>query len=399
RARADRARAVDLDRRDDVPAGGHDRLGGHAAPREDERRARRPLPHPDRGGDLGRHQLRARLVAHDPLRVDQRARGDGRGHARDGRAPRGHALPGPAPGRRLPHPRGPDRPRRLGRGPAPPPLPQLALVHARAERRRVGGRARLLRGALQDHRALHGVALLPVARVGRPLPASRDGHARRVRRAGGEVLMTVLEALEQSIPFAFLDAGRRAWIASRSVLRRADPKAPVLRDEDHSAGNVFLVASGSVDVGHGHGRQTIPAGQFFGELVPLLDGAHDDARAGELGADLVVIAGQDFLALVDESNVFAQSLATILVRKLKVFDGYRAFYSKLLELTGRGSFFLSELLPLYRALRPALHPKLDSSELDVDALRYAVLRLPDEVTRTTFYFLTDTLPVLYSDPD
>lgn len=211
--------------------------------------------------------------------------------------------------------------------------------------------------------------------------------------------MTVIETLDRTIPFAFLDAGRRAWIASRAQLRRCEPRASVVTDADRFAGSVFVIARGSVDLADPKGRQTIPEGQYFGELVSLLDSAHADARAGELGADLVVLSGQDFVALVDESAVFAQALATILVRKLKVFDGYRAFYGKVVELTGRGHFFLSELLPLYRALRPALHPKLESSELDVDALRYAVLRLPPEVTRTTFYFLTDTLPVLYSDPD
>lgn len=216
--------------------------------------------------------------------------------------------------------------------------------------------------------------------------------------------MAVLETLERTIPFAFLDAGRRAWIASRLQVRHAEPRMPVITDADRAAGSVFVVARGSVEVIDGgervrHAAQTIPAGQYFGELVSLLDGAHPDARAGELGADLLVLSGLDFLALVDESNVFAQALASILVRKLKVFDGYRAFHSKLLELTGRGSFFLAELLPLYRALRPALHPKIESSELDVDALKYAVMRLPAEVTRTSFYFLTDTLPVLYSDPD
>ncbi|MEZ0228147.1 MAG: cyclic nucleotide-binding domain-containing protein [Planctomycetota bacterium] len=211
--------------------------------------------------------------------------------------------------------------------------------------------------------------------------------------------MPVLDVLERTIPFTFLDAGRRAWIASRAKLRHVEPRMPVIIDADRAAGSAFVVAHGSVEVIDGRGRQTIPEGQYFGELVSLLDGVHPEARAGELGADLLVIAGQDFLALVDESNVFAQALASILVRKLKVFDGYRAFHAKLLELTSRGNFFLSELLPLYKALKPALHPFIDSSQLDVDALRYAVMRLPPEVTRTTFYFLTDSLPVLYSDPD
>lgn len=211
--------------------------------------------------------------------------------------------------------------------------------------------------------------------------------------------MNVLETLERTTPFAYLDASRRAWIASRVAVRTVEPREAILDERDRAAASVFVIARGHVELDDGHAKQTIPAGQYFGELVALLEAPQPVAKAGELGADLLVLSGHDFLTLVDESNVFAQALASILVKKLKVFDGYRALFSKVLEVTGRGSFFLSELLPLYKALRPALHPKLESSEIDVDALKYAVLRLPPEVTRTTFYFLTDTLPVLYSDPD
>src|SRR5687767_7391624 len=138
--------------------------------------------------------------------------------------------------------------------------------------------------------------------------------------------MPVLDTLDRTIPFAFLDPGRRAWIASRVQLRHLEPRMSAITDADRAAGSAFVVARGSLEVHDAQGRPTIPEGQYFGELGYLLDAAHPDARAGELGADLLVISGQDFLALVDESSVFAQALASILVRKLKVFDGYRAFH-------------------------------------------------------------------------
>ncbi|HZV00078.1 MAG TPA: cyclic nucleotide-binding domain-containing protein [Planctomycetota bacterium] len=212
--------------------------------------------------------------------------------------------------------------------------------------------------------------------------------------------MTPLETLERTIPFAFLDASRRAWAASRMVTRSVEAGDKIVLDADRLSASLFIITRGSVELADGaHGRQTVAEGQAWGELTSLLGVPHAPAHAGESGADLLVLAGQDFLALVDESAVFSQALATILVKKLKVFDPYRALHAKIVELTRRGSFFLSELLPFYRQLHPALHPQMDAPELDVDALRYAVLRLPPEVTRTTFYFLTDTLPVLYSDPD
>jgi CRP-like cAMP-binding protein len=215
-------------------------------------------------------------------------------------------------------------------------------------------------------------------------------------------------ALDRIIPFAFLDKTRRAWVASRLESRVCEPKQSVVTLTDRAAGCVFLVATGSVELVETDDaspegivvRQTIHAGQCFGERSALLGQAlPKNARAGESGAWLLVLTGGDFLTLVDESVLFAQALAASLVQKQKVFEPFRRLHAKILEVTGRGSFLLSEVVPYYRALKPALHPRLDSRELDVDALKYAVMRLPPEVSTTSFYFLTDTLPALYADPD
>ena len=62
-------------------------------------------------------------------------------------------------------------------------------------------------------------------------------------------------------------------------------------------------------------------------------------------------------------------------------------------------FLLSELVEDYRTLHPALHPRLDSTEIDTDALSYAVARLPTDVTRTHTWYLTAHLSALYANPD
>ena len=60
---------------------------------------------------------------------------------------------------------------------------------------------------------------------------------------------------------------------------------------------------------------------------------------------------------------------------------------------------LSELLAEYAGLQPALHPLLEDKRIDVGALAYAVARLPEGITETSFYYLAGTLPGLYKDPD
>ncbi|MBI3725609.1 cyclic nucleotide-binding domain-containing protein [bacterium] len=208
--------------------------------------------------------------------------------------------------------------------------------------------------------------------------------------------------VERVIPFAFLDGSRRAWVASRLTEQRYEPHELV---QQVSGDTVFLIARGSIEVvevtpAGTRVRQTITEGHYFGERTALLEAAPErDVRAGEEGCDLFALAGADFLSLVSESVVFSQALASILVQKQKIFEPYKRLEAKLLEVMSRGSFLLSEVLPYYQALHPALHAKLTSHELDLDALAYAVPRLPPEVTTTTFYFLTDTIPHLYSDPD
>jgi len=60
---------------------------------------------------------------------------------------------------------------------------------------------------------------------------------------------------------------------------------------------------------------------------------------------------------------------------------------------------MTRLLELYKTLEPALHPGMNDAEsIDLDALSYAVRRLPENLTSTLAWYFTDDIPALYTDP-
>ena len=218
----------------------------------------------------------------------------------------------------------------------------------------------------------------------------------------GETLDPVL-LLEEIIPFQFLSDARRAELAERLELRRYADGEQLMRQGETSR-DVFLLARGSVDRFDEHLNppeliDSIEAGHYVGEHAALLERPRAlTVRAhGEVQA--YTLPGKDFLTLVEEVPVFAQALANILRGKQGIFQAYQRLYARLMALLDRGEFLLSELVPAYCGLQPALHPHLDADRIDVDALSYAVARLPAELTRTSFYYLTGTLSPRYKQPE
>lgn len=208
--------------------------------------------------------------------------------------------------------------------------------------------------------------------------------------------------LEQVMPFQFLSRARRGALVERMDERRYRPGEQVVRPGERSR-DVFLLEEGVVEFVDAREPPVVlsivTAGHYFGERAALFE---QPRGVGARARDEVVawaIPGKDFLRLVDEEPVFAQALALTLKVKQGIFLGYRRLFARVLTLLDRREFLLSDLLSAYRELQPALHPHLHDERIDVGALAYAVARLPEGVTRTSFYYLTGTLPELYEDPE
>jgi len=214
----------------------------------------------------------------------------------------------------------------------------------------------------------------------------------------------LIDLLERVIPFRFLKQAQKQELAAVLFEHRFSTGEVIIRQGDPSDRKVYMLASGSVEVVDHKGEaarvvNVIISGHYFGEWEPLFE----VERAFEIRATepsvCYAMEGDRFLSLLQTSRPFAQALGTILRDKQRIFTAFDRFKVELLRAVNRGYINLSELLPLYMDVDPALHPKCrDEHAIDFAGLTYAIRRLPDNVTRTFAYLLTDELPPAYGAP-
>ncbi len=206
--------------------------------------------------------------------------------------------------------------------------------------------------------------------------------------------------LDQIIPFRYLSRQLRDRLRQQMTEHSFAAGEVIVEQRDSDDARVFLLLEGRAEAyDKGKPVGAISAGTYFGERAALFD----ESRKVELRASEDVRAlsmtGEHFLELLDASRPFAQGLSQILRHKQGIFVAFEQFMSELLRGVGQGHVDLHQLLPLYKALRPALHQHANSEELDISALSYAVRRLPENLTRTFAYYVTQTLALHYGDPN
>jgi hypothetical protein len=112
------------------------------------------------------------------------------------------------------------------------------------------------------------------------------------------------------------------------------------------------------------------------------------------------VEGEVFVELLRGSPAFAQAVGRQLRSRQGIFAPYERFMAELQHGVSNNHIHLRGLLPHYEALCPALHRHVGEVErLDLEALMYAVRRLPTRITQTLALFLTDEMPELYASPE
>jgi CRP-like cAMP-binding protein len=211
--------------------------------------------------------------------------------------------------------------------------------------------------------------------------------------------------LSQIIPFRYLSTDLRKTLEAELTelcFKAGERLIEQGNDRNH---RVFILVEGEVEiVEHRSGSAEvighITPGHYFGERSVLFGEPRrvEVRAAGQVEA--LSLPGERFLSLIETSKTFAQALGKILRDKQGIFVAFDRFRAELVSDVTKGSIDIKRLLPIYKALTPALHAHADDPEtIDFAALTYAVMRLPDNVTRTFTYFLTEMLPHHYSDPD
>ncbi|MBN1242839.1 MAG: cyclic nucleotide-binding domain-containing protein [Spirochaetales bacterium] len=210
--------------------------------------------------------------------------------------------------------------------------------------------------------------------------------------------------LGEAVPFRFLPSPERKALAAEAPLVRLEAGQDLFRlGKDGNEAYVLLEGSmESLDTGRSPPFRVnvIEPGSLFGERSSIFDLPRKwTARALEPSACLA-LGGERFLALVSGSRAFAQSLGAKLRDGQGIFDAFDHFLAEIQRAAGLGHIEIRRFMELYKKLEPAIHAHAgDESLIDWDALLYAARRLPENVSRTFLFLLTDNLPVVYASPE
>jgi hypothetical protein len=212
-------------------------------------------------------------------------------------------------------------------------------------------------------------------------------------------------ALPSIIPFRYLKAGEIDSLEADSAIRCYDPGEEIASQGDAVSNEVFVLLSGSVESVDASRNppfrlNVIDSGSYFGERSCLFGTPRlFEMRALERSTCLV-IPGARFLKLLSASRPFAQAFGTKLREGLGLFEAFDRFNAELARSVALGNIEIRRLAELYKALEPALHPHVkDEATIDWGALAYAARRLPENVTRSFVFLLTDNLPTVYASPE
>ncbi len=211
------------------------------------------------------------------------------------------------------------------------------------------------------------------------------------------------DLLRKVIPFRFLSPADQESLLPHLSVEHFPAGTEIIRKGD-PGGVVYLLASGRAEVcdlvdGHLIRRNLIEPEHYFGEWESLFDVPRVFTIRAHVDSTCVVIEGDRFLEVVERSPAMAQSLGVILRDQQGVFAAFDRFKVELMRGLNNGYLTIAKLLPLYTALRPAIHPLAGSPRIDTAALSYVIRRLPENVTTTFAYLLTDAVPAGLQDTD
>jgi hypothetical protein len=208
--------------------------------------------------------------------------------------------------------------------------------------------------------------------------------------------------LDLTVPFRFLPPDEKDRLVNELTRVDAIPLEDLFVPGDSSDG-IYLLEDGQVELVYDEApfvkpSNVVRSGHYFGERAALLSQGRTHGARAVTRVRCWVLAGPRLLDLIAAYPVFAQAFGTILRDKHGIFLPLEKFVAEVARSLSDGNFPMTRLLQLYRTLEPALHPGLNDADLDLDALSYAVKRLPDNLTSTLAWYFTDDIPALYTEP-
>lgn len=212
-------------------------------------------------------------------------------------------------------------------------------------------------------------------------------------------------------PFSYLPAPeRRKLVLDLELYRYQD--GDVIIEQGSNNRDVYILTQGRVmlvvlknssSVGGVMQNTVSPSSsfKFLGYLdAPAVVGEYEAIFETRRAAQVVAgdkvtcsrLSGDRFLHLIAHYKPFQLKLA-LEMRNKGLFKGISSFVSIVRRGALDQKMDMPQILEHYRQMVPAIHAQLHSSSLDIDGWMYAIRRLPDTVTSTYVYLLSNSVPM------
>ncbi|EPY42945.1 cyclic nucleotide-binding protein [Angomonas deanei] len=184
----------------------------------------------------------------------------------------------------------------------------------------------------------------------------------------------------------------------------------VIIEEGLNLQHIYVLASGTVEVMNskkglkrvfGHRRiGSITAPNVFGVEEAILEFPAEFTYHASSESTLLLIPKEQVISLFADSPIFANNISSRTLQTLSAFtffqDFCRAIFGRTSLTSSKNSngtrLSMATLVSLYKSSGTLFHKSVNEKNMDTEALRYCVRRLPTNITTTYIIILSSSLP-------
>lgn len=214
-------------------------------------------------------------------------------------------------------------------------------------------------------------------------------------------LSTIEKILTTKSPFIYLNSDERELIKSTSKFIEINGLEVEVMGKKTQDRNMMLLIEGevfAVDPTTNY-CEILKEGDSFGADACLFGKTNYSIVTATVSTKIMIISTSTFFQLLNCEKQFTMILGRNMLYKQKIFSALENFMSFTADGANIGTIDMVKLVKIYKNIKSSLHSQIKSTTLDIAAWKYAIQRLPDNLTSTFVYHLTMSLPDLLQGDD
>ena len=214
-------------------------------------------------------------------------------------------------------------------------------------------------------------------------------------------LPAIEKILTTKSPFIYLNSDERELIKSTSKFIEINGIEIEVMGKLTQDRNMMLLIEGevfAVDTTTNY-CEMLKEGDSFGADACLFGKTNYSIVTATVSTKIMIISTSTFFQLLNCENQFTMILGRNMLYKQKIFSALENFMSFTADGANIGTIDMVKLVKIYKNIKSSLHSQIKSTTLDISAWKYAIQRLPDNLTSTFVYHLTMSLPDLLQGDD